>query len=110
MSTPLLFAGARGALRIVTTLQEFLLRGIPAVEALLASAPDDAGFAPTCAELAALNDDFEEATTPGGNPEWFAMSSLMQLAIAFGKEPTERRRELTVEALDKARECVRPET
>jgi hypothetical protein len=87
-----------------------LLRGIPAVEGLLAIAPDDAAFVGKCAELAALNDDFEEATTPGGNPEWFAMSSLMQLAIGFGNEPTERRRELAVEALDKARECVRPET
>jgi hypothetical protein len=110
VSPPLLFAGARGALRIVTTLQEFLLRGIPSVEELLAIAPDDAAFVGKCAELAALNDDFEEATTPGGNPEWFAMSSLMQLALAFEKDPTERRRELVTEALEKAKECVRPQT
>lgn len=80
------------------------------MEELLALAPDDPALVQKRTELAALNDDFEEATTPGGNPEWFAMSSLMQLAIAFQKEPTERRRELVTEALDKAKACLRPAT
>lgn len=94
----------------MATLQEFLLKGIPHVEALLAIEPEAPAFAGKCGEIALLNDDFEEATTPGGNPEWFAMSSLMQLAIAFGKDPTEPRQRLVVEALDKAKACLRGET
>ena len=100
------FGGARGALRIVATLEEFLLRGIPFTEELLALEAGTPAFAAKHAEIATLNDDFEEATTPGSNPEWFAMSSLMQLVIAFGTDPTDARRLLVTEALEKAKQRV----
>ena len=93
----------------MTTLDEFLARGIPLTEAFLATEPGTPTFTQKAGEIATLNDDFEEATTPGGKPEWWAMSSLMQLTIAYGKDPTDARREVAVEALEKAKECVRVE-
>ena len=90
----------------MATLEEFLLRSIALTEEFLALEPGTDAFSTRQAEFTALNDDFEEATTPGGNDEWFAISSLLTLAIKFGKDPTDPRRQLVVE---KSKALVREE-
>ena len=93
----------------MTTLDEFLARGIPLTETFLTLEAGTPAFTQKGVEIATVNEDFEEATTPGGKPEWWAMSSLMQLAMAYGRDPTPARREVVAEALAKAKACVRVE-
>lgn len=87
----------------MSLLTVFLERGVACAQPLLDGEPGTPEFDALRAAVAELNDEFEEATTPGGTPEWFAMSTLLQQAVAYGKEPTLKRRALLLEALDNAR-------
>lgn len=92
----------------MATLEEFLQRAIVPCDFLLALDLEADGakdvLALTLETLRTLNEDFEESTMPGGKPGWVAMSSLMQMSIAFCREPDERARERLSEALEHARE------